>query len=289
MYRALHEPEVPGSVPDPLAALVARALSKDPARGPPRRIWCGISAASPESWVAPAHCGPNAQLGDLRGGYDRPSRSSPRGAVSPAGSTPLAGGGLSTNPDLGWDVPDRGSGRGGAEPARCCGPQPRRKAGVVLALLVSVALAALLLVGVVVPGNGGCRGSTGDSTTPVKVEMPDSSEGAAIARIRWGTASCIAAGDGSAYCWGANGSGHRIPGRPVLESSRGGSIGCAEGCADRSSVGRGEHACALDDVGRAYCWGSNDQGQLGTAQDVSSLDVPIEVSRGVFWQERCSS
>ena len=149
-------------------------------------------------------------------------------------------------------------------------------------MVVGVALLGVLVVGGWwLLARGGAAATVEDSATPVQVAMPGGDDSAAIARISLGdSSSCVAAEDGSAYCWGANGSGQ-------LGSAGGQSAAPRE--VDRSGVLKGttivrvsvgaEHACALDDEGRAYCWGSNDRGQLGTAQDVGSSDVPVEVSR----------
>ncbi len=79
-------------------------------------------------------------------------------------------------------------------------------------------------------------------------------------------------------------SGSPVGGWPVRGPRRGGSSGVLKGTTIvRVSVGA-EHACALDDEGRAYCWGSNDRGQLGTTQDEgprwSTSRSPVRASAG---------
>lgn len=44
----------------------------------------------------------------------------------------------------------------------------------------------------------------------------------------------------------------------------------------------GFHSCALTDAGQAYCWGINDDSQLGRAGGLDS--VPVPVSGGHFWR-----
>jgi len=55
----------------------------------------------------------------------------------------------------------------------------------------------------------------------------------------------------------------------------------------RVAAGRG-HSCAIDDDGRAICWGSNDNGQLGDGTTVSERPTPAPVA-GDFTFEQISS
>jgi alpha-tubulin suppressor-like RCC1 family protein len=81
--------------------------------------------------------------------------------------------------------------------------------------------------------------------------------------------SCGLTAEGQAWCWGIGSGG-------VLGDSTYGSTPCTDGrCAAtpvhvHSSVAftsisaTGSHVCALDAMGRAWCWGYNDYGQLGS-------------------------
>jgi alpha-tubulin suppressor-like RCC1 family protein len=82
-----------------------------------------------------------------------------------------------------------------------------------------------------------------------------------------GSHACGLTPDGEAYCWGSNEWGQL--GAPTSET-------CSAGpCSSRpvrvsgtevwsSITAGGEHTCALNRTGRAYCWGRNFWGQLGT-------------------------
>jgi alpha-tubulin suppressor-like RCC1 family protein len=48
----------------------------------------------------------------------------------------------------------------------------------------------------------------------------------------------------------------------------------------RSVAAGGFHSCALTTAGQAYCWGANDDGQLGSA---STDSVPVPVAGGLTW------
>ncbi len=85
--------------------------------------------------------------------------------------------------------------------------------------------------------------------------------------------TCGIASDGSTYCWGLNEAGAIGNGEsagvewvPVL----------VQAPAPFTSVYAGnDFSCALTSDGTAYCWGKNDQGQLG-ATSSESCDVPSE-------------
>jgi hypothetical protein len=91
-----------------------------------------------------------------------------------------------------------------------------------------------------------------------------------IAASGWNTCGLLA--DGSAYCWGANGSGElgsRVP-VPLATSVR------------FSALWRGwaAHLCAIGTDAKAYCWGYNEWGQLGTGNTASD-SVPVAVAGGL--------
>lgn len=88
--------------------------------------------------------------------------------------------------------------------------------------------------------------------------------------------ACGLAG-GNAYCWGANDfgnlgigrDGNQVPNVTFPTPVSGGHTFVS------LSAGGG-HACGLTKNGQVYCWGHNDEGQLGTGQQRdSSLPVPV--------------
>jgi alpha-tubulin suppressor-like RCC1 family protein len=88
--------------------------------------------------------------------------------------------------------------------------------------------------------------------------------------------------DGAAYCWGVNEDGvlgngsnkESITDHELLP------LRVAGGHAFASlSAGLGRHACGLTVTGEAYCWGWNEDGELGNGTKTSS-NVPVAVAGG---------
>ncbi|HEX4982726.1 MAG TPA: fibronectin type III domain-containing protein [Ilumatobacteraceae bacterium] len=92
----------------------------------------------------------------------------------------------------------------------------------------------------------------------------------AIAIAAGGYHSCAVLDDGTAKCWGANGSGNLGQGDTATRGDGAGEMGDSLDPIDLGtgrtaiSVGAGlEHSCATLDDGTAKCWGENGSGQLG--------------------------
>jgi alpha-tubulin suppressor-like RCC1 family protein len=90
--------------------------------------------------------------------------------------------------------------------------------------------------------------------------------------------SCGLAEDGAAFCWGANDYGVLGDGATPTIGAKTLSPTLVVGDHQFSSIAiGGAHMCALDSGGRAWCWGYNSVGQLGTyAGSASSVPVAIE-------------
>jgi alpha-tubulin suppressor-like RCC1 family protein len=119
-------------------------------------------------------------------------------------------------------------------------------------------------------------GTTTDSSTPVKVNLPTNMETEVIAITAGGGHSCALTEGSRVFCWGNNfygqlGNGTDINSPTPIEIT------------DPSISGKileisagGNHTCATD-YSSAHCWGRNTHGQLGINSDISTK-VPVEVS-----------
>ncbi|MBU1492687.1 MAG: signal peptidase I [Actinobacteria bacterium] len=130
------------------------------------------------------------------------------------------------------------------------------------------------------------EGQLGDGTwhdrrTPVRVVGSDGSGVfASVTMIGVGFQhSCVVRADTTAWCWG-EGSRHRLGNgstsdrnRPTQVRGPGGS-GYLTGVAGIS--GGDQHSCAVLAAGTAWCWGRNDEGQLGIGT-TSNENYPVQV------------
>lgn len=83
--------------------------------------------------------------------------------------------------------------------------------------------------------------------------------------------------NGGALCWGMNDFGQLGAGSAGRASAR--PLRVLSDVPFRSLTAGLQHTCALDLEGRAFCWGSNESGQLGTG-DPSGSSVPVSVALG---------
>ena len=98
-----------------------------------------------------------------------------------------------------------------------------------------------------------------------------------------GSSHTCALSEGRAFCWGSNDEGQ-------LGSMEDGGCDTSPPVACRpvevaggpftTIAAGGNHTCALDSSGAAWCWGGNDQGQLGTGTTTPS-SVPVRVTGGL--------
>lgn len=93
--------------------------------------------------------------------------------------------------------------------------------------------------------------------------------------------TCGITTSGAAYCWGYNGSGQLGSFTALPNSSV--PVPVAGGLSFVSIVAGDTHTCALTTAGQAYCWGSNDSGQLGIAQTTGVAFVPTPVALGLTY------
>jgi len=129
-------------------------------------------------------------------------------------------------------------------------------------------------------------GSTSSSSVPVTVSLPVGAVPVSVAV--GGEHVCVVMADGDVLCWGANDRGQLGAGFICIYGSI--SNGCngnfgienpvqanlPNGLNATAITAGDRHTCALLENGRIYCWGANDDGQLGigsTTDQSSSLMV----------------
>ena len=128
-------------------------------------------------------------------------------------------------------------------------------------------------------GNGEDKGSN----IPVIVE---DSDGAALADLTQVSAgefhTCALNEDAEVLCWGKGDDGRlgngasdnqNTPVNVLAVSGTAGNLSYIK----QVSAGK-KHTCALDASGKVYCWGANNQKQLGVSDTTTSSYSPVEVS-----------
>jgi alpha-tubulin suppressor-like RCC1 family protein len=90
--------------------------------------------------------------------------------------------------------------------------------------------------------------------------------------------TCGLAEEGRAYCWGLNFAGELGTGQPSGEQAISASPQPVAGQLGFTTIGTGDdHTCGLTAAGRAYCWGENDNGEVGDGTRENRL-APIAVA-----------
>jgi alpha-tubulin suppressor-like RCC1 family protein len=109
--------------------------------------------------------------------------------------------------------------------------------------------------------------------------------GASVRALASGQAhTCAVLGQGTVYCWGANdfqqlGSTAFLPGASKALLDRSGTASASE-TGFRDITAGANHTCVLGNSGAVYCWGANDQGQLGIGLAGGS-ELPGEKVQGL--------
>src|SRR5690606_39516671 len=111
----------------------------------------------------------------------------------------------------------------------------------------------------------------GYGPTPARVEMPPD---VAFTTVSLGLLhTCALDTEGRAWCWGYNSLGELGDGNQGTPAPAPIQVATPEGIV-LVDLGLGmSHSCAIDDSGLGWCWGYNDQGQLGGGIS-GSRDIP---------------
>ncbi|MEZ5100820.1 MAG: hypothetical protein R3C15_13675 [Thermoleophilia bacterium] len=122
-------------------------------------------------------------------------------------------------------------------------------------------------------GNGA---TTGDQTSPSAVELPTGRTARAIAA--GGAHTCSILDDGSAACWGSDANGQLGNGATTGAQASPSAVELPAGRTATSITASAAHSCAILDDGSAWCWGGDNQGQLGNGATSGSQPSPVSVN-----------
>lgn len=164
------------------------------------------------------------------------------------------------------------------------GGLPLGRLGSRLALLLATVPGALLGCGevdVTLPG-----GERGGRTGRGEVHW--------VAVAAGGSHTCGLAASGALFCWGADDRGQLGRGGAASGASSGAGSGCAGPCSRRpravasgaafdTVVAGRSHSCALTPRGDAFCWGSNERGQVGDSTR-TDRPAPTPVAGGLSFR-----
>ena len=96
--------------------------------------------------------------------------------------------------------------------------------------------------------------------------------------------TCALTNEGKAYCWGRNNQG-QLGNNSTTNSRIPVAVQMPAGVSFQSIAAGHAHTCALTNEGKAYCWGRNNQGQLGNNSTTdSSIPVAVQMPAGVSFQ-----
>lgn len=118
--------------------------------------------------------------------------------------------------------------------------------------------------------------------TPRSFRVPLDSNKAFIQMSMGGRSACGIDQEGYLYCWGSNHMGRL--GLNINDDGLTHHTPQKVGSKRYQKVSVGQHACALDEAGTAYCWGRGSYGQLGN-NDTSNQFAPVAVTGGIKFRD----
>lgn len=233
------------------------------------RAWCwgrgGIGQLGPatlESSIQPVLVSDALRFVDVVAGRWHSCGLTPEGQVHCWGATRSTGAGI---PGGVHDAQ--------AEPVRVALDAPVRAISSVFAHTCAVTEAGEAWCwGYSYAGELGAAESQGDHFSPLRVSGDRAWRLVSAGEVY----SCGVAADGSAWCWGRDGRGRL--GAGVAAGDVGVPMPVASEEAFTAVTTGATQACGLATDGKAWCWGLNDEGQLGVSRDAFDPDNPTPVA-----------
>jgi len=127
---------------------------------------------------------------------------------------------------------------------------------------------ALTTAGVALCWGDGSSGQLGTGAATAQQTVPVAAAGGKVFdKLSAGFAhTCALQADGTAYCWGSNGSGRLGDGTTTQRTAP---VAVVGGARFTDIAAGGEHTCARSTAGSAICWGRNQEGQVGDNSTVA--------------------
>jgi alpha-tubulin suppressor-like RCC1 family protein len=241
----------------------------------------GDTACVITSALGQARCWGSGESGTLGNGTFSPVQPTPVNVSGLANLVALAGGddsmvALRADGTVWcWGYNDRGQ---CASAAGTAVSTPAPIAGISGAVAIAAGCAVLADGSVACWGDNSVgelgNGTTGSSATPQTTPtlVPGLSN---IVAVDGTSTHCALRGDGTVWCWGGNESGEvgngtvaKAQPSPVLVSGLGNVVAIS---------GNDMHQCALRSDGTLWCWGDNDQGELGDGTTTNRA-TPVQVA-----------
>jgi alpha-tubulin suppressor-like RCC1 family protein len=128
---------------------------------------------------------------------------------------------------------------------------------------------------------GGIGNGTSDSAPVRTLVSAPPSDGGVVTWVDIGVGrefTCGVRSDDTLWCWGANSQGDLGNGQYGASAWRTLPVQIGEVIVWRSVSPNSTHACALNDEGRAYCWGDSEDGQIG----IGLVNLPVLAPTATF-------
>jgi alpha-tubulin suppressor-like RCC1 family protein len=130
-------------------------------------------------------------------------------------------------------------------------------------------------------GQLGDGGTSVNSQSPVAVDIsPITGDQSFVLLAAGDMHTCGLTCEGATYCWGWDGYGQLGDGDPSNDSQEPVAVDTGAMTGDVAFVqliGGNAHACGLTAAGEAYCWGRDDNGQLGDGGESRDSQSPVSV------------